>query len=215
MRSKMKLKGVIDIFRDKELEFTPGEKYKYSNSGYVLLGAIIESVSGQDYEAYLKENIFEPLGMKHTGFEDPREIVRNRAQGYAASKGALVNAPFMNLTSAHGAGAMYSTVRDMVRWHRALNTEALVSKATLKEIFTPDKQSYGYGWGIGERFGRRNMAHSGGVHGFVTRIVRYPDEDVVIIVLCNVQGSPVVTKARRFAEDSEEGVASGKGLGRR
>jgi CubicO group peptidase (beta-lactamase class C family) len=180
---------MIALLRDKPLLFNPGEKYLYSNSGYFLLGLIIEKVSGQTYAGFLQENIFVPLGMKSTGYDTPQQIIKNRAAGYQSENGVIVNAAYMDMTVPFAAGAMYSTTGDLLLWDQALYTEKLISQKSLAEVFTPFKGSYGYGWNIGKKFDRTIISHGGGIYGFVTQISRFPDDRVTVIVLSNLQAA--------------------------
>ena len=182
--------AMIAQLRDKPLEFAVGEKYAYSNSGYYLLGAIIERASGKTYADFLQENIFTPLGMKQTGYDSPLRIIKNRAAGYARQGGKIINASYMDMTIPYAAGAMYSTTGDLLLWDQALYTEKLVSRKSLDETFTPFKSNYGYGWSIGKRFDRQVIAHGGGIYGFATEIARFPADKVTVVVLSNVQGAP-------------------------
>ncbi len=180
----------IERFKDKPLEFAPGEKYKYSNSGYILLGYIVEKASKKSYEEYLKENIFQPLNMTNTGYDHHSPLTKHRASGYSLGGDGLINAPYVDMSIPHGAGALYSTVEDLYIWDRALYTEKLVSKSSLDKIFTPFKENYGYGWQITESFNHKHISHGGGINGFSTYISRYVDDDVCIIVLSNFERSP-------------------------
>ncbi|NIM89986.1 MAG: serine hydrolase [Candidatus Aminicenantes bacterium] len=189
----------IERFKNKKLEFTPGEKFSYSNSGYILLGYIIEKVSQKSYEAYLEENILQPLGLEDTGYGHHEPIFENRAAGYSWDKDHQVNASYLDMSIPHGAGALYSTVEDLYLWDRALYTEKLVSKSSLDKIFSPFKDNYGYGWGISELFGHKRISHGGGINGFTTNISRYPDDDVCIIVLSNFDYSSTVRISRDLA----------------
>ena len=188
---------MIGRLKDKPLEFAPGDKFAYSNSGYFLLGMIIERASGTPYADFLQEAVFAPLAMTQTGYDMPSRIIRNRAAGYARQAGDTVNAAYMDMTIPFAAGALYSTTGDMLRWDRALYTETLVSQKSLDEIFTPFKNGYGYGWGIGKRFDRQVIAHGGGIYGFATHLSRFPADRVTVIVLSNVEGAP----AGRMAND--------------
>ena len=178
------------LLKDKPLEFAPGEKFAYTNSGYYVLGEIIEKVSGKTYADFLQENIFTPLGMKQTGYDNPLQIIKNRAAGYQRQGGEIINASYMDMSVPYAAGALYSTTGDLLLWDQALYTEKLVSKKSLDEIFTPFKNGYGYGWGIGKKFDRREISHGGGIYGFATEISRFPDDQVTVIVLSNVQAAP-------------------------
>lgn len=177
---------IFAAFKDKPLDFEPGAKWNYSNSGYILLGMIIEKVSGKSYEAYLKENIFQPLNMANTGYDHTDMLLKNRAAGYEVKMGAITNTDFLDMSIPFSAGALYSTVEDLYLWDRALYTEKLVKKATLEKIYTPVKNNYGYGWGIDEQKGHKRIGHGGGINGFVTQINRYVNDDVCVIVLGNM-----------------------------
>jgi CubicO group peptidase (beta-lactamase class C family) len=183
---------MIGLVKDKPLDFVPGAKFAYSNSGYLLLGIIIERTSGKSYAKFLQENIFIPLGMKQSGYDDPIKIIRNRAAGYQRQDGKYINAAYMDMTIPYAAGALYSTTGDLLLWDQALYTEKLVSQKSLDEMFTPfkDKTGYAFGWGIGKKFDRKTISHGGGIYGFATQITRFPDDRVTVIVLSNVQGAP-------------------------
>jgi CubicO group peptidase (beta-lactamase class C family) len=155
--------SLIARFKDKPLDFQPGEQWRYSNSGYVLLGHIIEKLSGKSYEAFLQENIFDPLKMTNTGYDSPARIIKNRAAGYETKGEAMVNASYLDMTIPHAAGALYSTVEDLYLWDQALYTEKLISKKSFDAMFTPVKNDYGYGWGIGKQYGLTRIAHGGGI----------------------------------------------------
>lgn len=179
--------SLVDLFRDKPLDFQPGEKFNYSNSGYHLLGLIIEKVSGAPYSAFLRDNIFAPLGMKNTGYDDSRRLVANRASGYQWAEQEFVNVPYLNMAIPYSAGALYSTTEDLLIWDQALYTEKLIARKSLDEMFTPFKAGYAYGWAIGKKFDRQVIGHNGGINGFVTSIARFPGERVTVIVLSNNQ----------------------------
>jgi len=189
----------IERFKDKPLEFTPGEKFKYSNSGYILLGYIIEKVSGTSYEEFLEENIFQPLNMMSSGYDHHHTLLKHRASGYSIGGGGLTNAAYIDMSIPHAAGALYSTVEDLYLWDRALYTEKLVKKSSLDRIFTPFveaesgtiKAHYAYGWNVLSLFDRKVITHGGGIDGFRTNIARYVDDDVCIVVLSNIETAPV------------------------
>ena len=190
---------MVGKFKDKPLEFAPGEKFAYSNSGYYLLGLIIERASGKPYADFLQEAVFAPLAMSHTGYDNPSRIITNRAAGYGRQAGETVNAAYMDMTIPYAAGGLYSTTEDLLRWDRALYTDTLVSQKSLDEIFTPDKGGYGYGWSIGQRFNRRAIGHGGGIYGFATHIDRFPADRVTVIVLSNVEGASASKMANDLA----------------
>ena len=183
---------MVDRVKKEKLEFTPGEKMAYSNSGYFLLGVVIEKASGKTYADFLQENIFTPLGMKQTGYDDPIRIIMNRAAGYKKESGKIINASYMDMSVPYAAGSLYSTTEDLLLWDQALYTEKLITRKSLEEMFTPWKgeSGYAYGWGIGKKFGHREISHGGGIYGFATQIARYPDDRVTVVVLSNIQSAP-------------------------
>jgi len=182
---------------DAPLEFTPGEQMSYSNAGYNLLGKIIEKVSGDSYDGYLRKNIFEPLGMVHTGFEHPGTHLENRASGYEHGKnGIYTDVGQTDVSGAYAAGALYSTVEDMHLWDQALNTEKLLKAETLKQAFSRvrlndgTEASYGFGWMINQHRGLRTINHGGDISGFNSYMGRFPDEQFTVIVLSNIAMRP-------------------------
>ena len=178
----------------KPLDFAPGTNWSYSNTGYVLLGMIIEKVSGQAYADYLKTIIFEPLGMKDSGYDRARDILKERAAGYQIIDGHIANADFFDMNLPFSAGGIYSTVEDMYRWNEALTENGkLLSPDSLKQMFTEypeathEGQHYGYGVVISRiKFGRLLYYHGGGVEGFSSSIQRYPKDRVCVVVLSNL-----------------------------
>jgi CubicO group peptidase (beta-lactamase class C family) len=158
--------------------------YGYSNSGYVLLGVIIERASGQPYEEFLHTHIFEPLQMPQTGYDHNTEVIVDQAQGYRAIK---TPAPFLDTSTLHAAGSLYSTAEDMYRWDQALYTEQLIPRLLLDEMFTPVHYGYGYGWRISPPGMRRSFSHSGFMTGVSNFMARYPNDRVFILVLSNLE----------------------------
>lgn len=183
---------LMEIFKDEPLDFEPGEKYVYSNSNYVVLGSIIEKVSGQTYEDYLQENIFKPLGMNNSGYDHRDRIMMNRAAGYSQNQdGDLINAEFVHMSSPYAAGALYSTVGDMFVWDQALYGEKILKKSSLEKMFTPVKGNYGYGWVIDEAYDHKRIWHNGGIFGFYTSFQRWVDDKVCVVVFSNNDSAPV------------------------
>jgi CubicO group peptidase (beta-lactamase class C family) len=189
--------SMIARFRDKPLDFKPGEKFQYSNSGYFLLGAIIEKVSGQSYEAFLKATIFRPLDMTDSGYDHPGTILSHRASGYSRKGDVLENAEYLDMAQPYAAGSLYSTTLDLAKWDRAVGDCALINKESTTRMLTPEKNNYAYGWSVAARSGRKEIGHGGGINGFVTDIVRYPDQRVCVVVLANV----VPTNPGKIARD--------------
>ncbi len=180
---------LIASFKNKPLLFAPGEKFSYSNSNYILLGRIIEKVSGQPYAGFVQENIFAPLNMKDSGYDDNNTLLKHRAIGYIKQPDKLINARYMDMTNAYAAGALYSTAEDLLLWDQALYTEKLVPKKSLDEIFTPGKGGVGYGWFINRDANRLLITQSGLNSGFAAHILRYPEEKVCIILLNNFENA--------------------------
>jgi CubicO group peptidase (beta-lactamase class C family) len=176
---------MIARFKDKPLDFKPGEKWNYSNSGYFLLGAIIEKASGESYETFLQKNIFDPLKLTGTGYDHFDAILKHRATGYSMSKGKMVNSAFLDMRQPYSAGSLYSTVEDLFRWNEALFEGKVVSAKSFEMMTTPVKNNYAYGLGVETKFNRKMVTHGGGINGFSTFIARFPDEKVTIVVLRN------------------------------
>jgi CubicO group peptidase (beta-lactamase class C family) len=186
-------------FKDRPLEFTPGTKFKYSNSGYAVLGKLIEAVSGQGYADFLRDNIFKPLNMNDSGYDRGAMILKHRASGYGRSLLGITNALFLDMSIPFAAGGLYSTVDDLLLWDQALSSGKILSKKSLEMMFTPFKDNYGCGWIITRQFGRKLITHGGGINGFVTDIRRFPDEKLCVIVLSNVVGTSVNEISRDLA----------------
>jgi CubicO group peptidase (beta-lactamase class C family) len=180
--------SMIDRFREKPLEFEPGSKFHYDNSGYFLLGAIIEKVSEKTYEAFLRESIFDPLEMKDSGYDRFATVLPKRAAGYRRDGDKLLNAQYLEMTQPFSAGALYSTVLDMHKWDQALQAQSgkLLSEKSFAAMYTPVKNNYGFGWSIEEFEGHKQFSHGGGINGFATFVQRFPDDRVFVVVLSNV-----------------------------
>jgi len=191
--------ALIKIFADSSLQFKPGEKFSYSNSGYLLLGVIIEKVSGKSYEQILRENILNPLKMNNTGYDHHETILKNRASGY---ENKYKNADYIDMSVPYSAGALYSTVEDLYLWDQALYNETLLSSKTRDLLFKPYikamGRSYGYGWYVAkDRFGNTGdslivIGHSGGINGFNTSIQRIPSDKNLIVLLNNTGSAPLM-----------------------
>jgi CubicO group peptidase (beta-lactamase class C family) len=174
------------LTRDKPLKFQPGEKWEYDNSGYIFLGCIIEKVSGRSYSGYLKEHIFDPLGMADSGYDQTRDLLPGRSAGYDKTPSGFRNADYLDMSLPYAAGSLYSTVRDLYRWDRALYTEKVVSAKSYEAMTTPVKNDYGYGLQVAPMYKHKQVGHGGGINGFSTCINRFPDDGAVVIVLSNV-----------------------------
>ena len=179
----------VAAMRDKTLDFGPGEKMSYSNSGYLVLGAIIEKVSGQSYEKFVADNIFTPLGMNDSGYDSNTALIKRRASGYIRTPAGYVNAGYIHMSIPHAAGALYSTTGDLLKWEQALFAGKVVSKASLDRMITPFKNDYALGLTSALDKGRRVIAHGGGIDGFNTYLAYYPETRTVIVALSNVNGT--------------------------
>jgi CubicO group peptidase (beta-lactamase class C family) len=178
---------ILEWFWDRPLEFEPGSQYRYSNSGYQVLGAIIERVSGQKYAEYLEQHVFAPAGLGHTVVGDAAGF-KDRALGYRATPtGELQLAGHVDMSVAFAAGGIRSSAADLARWHTALSGDALLNQASRARMVQPDKDDYAYGWIVQERGGLEVHSHEGGISGFSSRVVRVPSLDLVIVVLSNTE----------------------------
>ena len=200
MRLPTTLEGQMARFQDMPLEFEPGAQYSYSNSGYILLTQIIETVSGQSYDQYLKDHLFQPLGMENTGYEMPLAVIDGLANGYQFTGESYQQAEYINMAVPQGAGGLYSTVADLAQWHEFLFNNAKRDTTVLSDgaiaamtfphvLMDEDTPSlfYGYGLVISEQGENRYIAHGGGINGFVTNLGSIPDLGITIAVLSNVE----------------------------
>jgi len=196
LRKDYAVKELIDHFKNQPMDFEPGEKYQYDNSGYFLLGAIIEKASGTGYEAFLKKRIFDVVGMPDTALESTSRITPRRARGYAKHGEVWENAEFLSMTQPFSAGGIVSTVDDLARWDAALYTGRLLRPETLQLAFTRHhlksgkEIGYGYGWEPGQWEGFTVIQHGGGIPGFVSMGVRVPERRVYVAVLSNRIADP-------------------------
>lgn len=174
------------IVNDKPLEFTPDSEFQYSNSNYMILGYLIQQVSGKPYEQMVREVIFNKAGMTHSGFDYAHLSTPFKSTGYDILNEKLHNIARKSDSSAtYSAGGMYTTAEDLYRWNLALYTNTIISQASLNEAFTPYKENYGYGWYIESGGGGKFMAHNGGIWGFEAGIKRFPDNHGCVIILRN------------------------------
>ena len=204
------------LSRQERLRFTPGEKFEYSDSAYVVLAQIIERVTGERYAEFLKETIFDPLGMHDTLVVDERkQKVPRLALGYANRDGRWQDITYTPENSIYGEDGIYSTANDLYKWDQALYTDRLVSRSTLEMAFTPGRandgkeiltdvfthpSSYGFGWFISSLHGEKLVEHSGGWSGYATHILRVPGRRVTAIVLTNSSNDDVPDIAWEMAE---------------
>jgi CubicO group peptidase (beta-lactamase class C family) len=187
--------GVADFvkkFASGDLEFEPGTKFSYNNSGYFLLGAIIEKVTGKSYETVLTERIFNPLGMKNSGYDHHSTLVQKRAAGYQKTPGGYVNAAYLDMSIPYAAGSIYSTVDDLYKWDQSLYEDKILSAESKKLMFTPGLSNYGYGINISDQpLGKTDqktkiIGHGGAINGFNSLITRAVEKRQTVIILDNV-----------------------------
>jgi CubicO group peptidase (beta-lactamase class C family) len=161
----------LDLVAKEPLEFKPGDKFNYSNTGYFLLGMLIEKITGEAFGEFLSERIFNPIGMHNTRVNDMRLIIPNRAHGYSWHDNTLLNGDYVNPTQTFAAGALVSTLTDMVKWDEALYTERLLKRSILEQMWTPatlsggETANYGFGWRIDKVNGHRRISHGGAIRG--------------------------------------------------
>lgn len=191
---------LVARFRDKPLDFQPGEKWSYSNSGYVLLGYLIEKLSGQTYSAFVQENFFTPLGMKDSGYDSNSAVIAHRAAGYAPGDKGPVNAGYIDMTIPFSAGALYSTTDDLLRWEQGLFGGKVLKPESLARMITPFKEDYAFGLGVMNKNGHKVIEHGGGIEGFNTALAYYPDDKLVVAVLANLNGPAADQLADKLAD---------------
>ncbi|MCU0366116.1 MAG: serine hydrolase, partial [Bacteroidales bacterium] len=191
VRQDLKPEEAINTFRNLPMEFAPGTKWNYNNSGYFLLGYIIEKVSGKTYQEYIDENFFKPLGMTGSCYGSDSRIIKNRASGYQHGKDGVQNADFLSMLLPYSAGSIQSTVEDLYRWNQALHSYKVVSKESLDKAFTEYKLAngkgtgYGYGWFLSQLQGSKTIEHGGGINGFLTNAIYFPEEDLFVALFSN------------------------------
>ena len=205
---------IIALTRDKPLDFPPGSKYAYDNTGYILLGYVVEKVSGQPYAAYLQDHIFTPLGMKDTGYDVSDTVLPRRASGYSVAGGKAKNAAFLAMSLPYAAGSLYSTVDDLLIWDQALHSGKAIKPASVAAMFTDYGFKYGFGQSIRvQKDGRRIWGHNGGINGFSTQINHLPDEGLTVIVLANIEQAPSGRIADKLSSlYFDPSVATGAGV---
>jgi CubicO group peptidase (beta-lactamase class C family) len=203
-RNAVSLDELMAKFSSLPLDFPPGSQFKYSNSGYVVLAAIIEKVSGKGYVDYLSEHIFQPLGMETTRYDSADVVLPDRATGYTWDNVAYQNAEFFDMSNVAGAGDLVSTVLDMYKWDRALFSEDVLSDSSRQAFFTPTATmeegiGYTYGGAVLEISGRNYTLFSGDINGFFATALRYPEEEIYVIVLSNLRNPSVQAVALGLA----------------
>jgi len=198
---------LIEYFKDQPMDFEPDAECRYNNSGYILLGYIIEKVSGKTYAKYVEDEFFKPLGMKNSYYDDDKPLIKNRASGYSQGDvaGNFVNAPYLSMTQPYAAGSLLSTVEDLNTWTRALHGGKVLKPESLKKATTPyilpdgTNTHYGYGLQMSNLLGSQTVEHGGGIHGFLSDLVYLPKEEVCVAILTNCDCEPPSALTHRVA----------------
>lgn len=194
-REDMSPDTIVGLVRDDTLDFKPGAQWRYNNTGYVLLGMIIERASGKPYATFLEDEFYKPLGLSQTYYCSQKPIIKHRAQGYDRAGRQLVNTEYLSMTQPFSAGALCSTVGDLVAWQRALVGGRVVRPGSYTAMTTPEPLidgkplTYGYGLGVGALAKHRKVSHGGGINGFITDLAYYPDDTLHVVVLANTSPS--------------------------
>ena len=198
--------SLVSLFANEPFDFKPGDRWLYDNSGYFLLGMIVEKLSGKPYGLYLQDELFTPLGLKSTIYCDQSPLIKHRAQGYALRPdGRFINAEPLSMTQPYAAGSLCSTVNDLAAWTLALSSGKVVSPASYREMTTPGTLNdgkpltYGFGLAIGTLGEHRQVSHNGGINGFISELHHYPDDSLVTVVLTNTGALTAVQLERLIA----------------
>lgn len=188
---EMTPKMLVDFFKNEPVDFSPGEKFEYNNSGYVLLGYIIELVSGESYEGFIGKNIFQKLGMNRSYYATDRLVIPKRAYGYHKKESGFVNKTVISYSVPYSSGALMSTLGDMLKWQNGISQNLLLKKENLQKAFTKyelnngESINYGYGWHLRELNGVQSREHGGSIFGYKSMAVYIPDEDIYVLGLTN------------------------------
>lgn len=190
-QKEMTPKMMVDFFKKEQPDFAPGEKFEYNNSGYVVLGYLIELVSGISYEDFIQKHIFEKAGMNHSYYASDRKVIDKRAYGYHKKEQGYVNKTIISFSVPFSSGALMSTSADMLKWQNALNRNLLLNVEETKKAFTPyqlnsgEAFTYGYGWHLKEIDGTAVREHGGSIFGFKSMGVYIPSKDIYVIGFSN------------------------------
>lgn len=195
----------LPFFQDQPMDFAPGDKWRYNNSGYFLLGVIIEKITGKAYGDYIEEAFFRPLGMKNSHYGHNQPIVKGRAAGYDKGNEGYLNSDFLSMDLPYAAGSLLSTADDLYTWYKAVMTGKVLNPQSLAKAHSPFKlndgkmTTYGYGWSLGDIQDSRVVEHGGGINGFLSASLYLPEEKVFVAVLSNSTGNPPDLAARKMA----------------
>ncbi|WP_188654869.1 serine hydrolase domain-containing protein [Yeosuana aromativorans] len=204
-KKDMSPEELVDFFKNEPVDFKPGEKFDYCNSGYVVLGYIIELVTGKTYEDFIEKSIFEKLGMNNSRYASDKEIVKNRAYGYH-NRGEFTNKMQVSLSIPYASGSLMSTVDDMLKWQEAINTNSLITEVSKKKVFTNytlnkgEHINYGYGWHLKDINGIPTREHGGSIFGFKSMGVYVPSLDIYVIGFSNCDCNSPTKLARDITD---------------
>ena len=196
---------LIDFFKNEPMDFKPGEQFKYNNSGYVILGYIIELLTGKSYGDYIEQNILQKIGMESSIYASHKKIIKNRASGYQ-DKNGYINCTYISFTIPYSSGSLMSNAEDMFKWQQAIRNNLLISKQTTEKMFknynlnNGEKINYGYAWHIKEINGVPTNEHGGSIFGFKSMSVYIPSEDIYVIGLTNCDCNSPTQVTRQIAE---------------
>jgi CubicO group peptidase (beta-lactamase class C family) len=188
--------SLLAVVAKDSLQFEPGSHFYYNNTGYYILGMLIEKLTGRTYADHLSETQFTPNGLASTTYCDTKRIITHRAHGYQRGRGGLENADFLSMDLPYAAGSLCSTVGDLVAWTRRLHGGAIVTPASFRQMTTPAKLTsnrhmpYGYGLMPDTLGAHRSVAHGGGINGFISSLIHFPDDSLTIAVLANTTPAP-------------------------
>ena len=187
------------VFDDKPLNFQPGEKWEYINKAYIVLGYLLERISGQTYEEFVQENIFKPQGMNDSGLLSFVTVIPRRATGYWPGNNGIENADRPDPRKGFSAGSLYSTTEDLLRWNTALFGGKLLTPASLRKMTTPFKGDYACGLYVKRVNGHLMIEHDGNNIGFNSDMAYYPEDRIAVIVLANLNGTVTSEMTRALA----------------
>jgi len=202
---EMTPKMMVDFFKNEPVDFAPGDKFDYNNSGYVVLGYLIELVSGEKYEDFIKKHIFEPVGMSQSYYASDKEVILNRAYGYQKKANNYVNKTNINFSVPFASGSLMSTLADLLKWQNALNQYKLLNVKETEKLFKTyrlnngEAFTYGYGWHIKEINGMPDREHGGSIFGFKTMGVYIPGQDIYVVGLSNCDCNSPTELTRNIA----------------
>lgn len=199
---------IVQRFRNQPLLFSPGTEAGYSSSGYILLGMVVEKVSGEPYAAFLQKHIFDPLGMADTGVDDGTDIVENLASGYRLMGGKLVHSEFVDMRIPFAAGDMYSTASDLARWEEGLYGGKLLRHDSLERMITPGMGDFGLGVIVKQEQGQIVISHAGVIQGFVADLRYYFGKRLAVVVLSNTESKQTLTLSDELNQQALRGNIS-------